>query len=322
MKLHYLLAITQENGFWKGKELTEEAFDQMISREIKKKEREERTKKYEEKHPLISELEKEVKEYNENRGMYEEMLDEEDFLEDFQKEYGEHWDIVWKKEKERRLKKELYSTVDDENDAYQLRMFVYNHLLTLKQREMLEECQVKLKELLEEKNGLYEQFRKEWNERLGEEYFLPKEENQEKLLSIKKPTHVLEDGDIQRIMGITYEKHQLICLFEQEYKNLIKKYKKEEVENYLETTFKDTYGQAWMKAKEIERKRVLKIEYHRYSSDIEGKQYFIYTHLFTKEQENYLKKFGTNLEEIMVEKGKLYKKLKEEWEQELGEKLH
>jgi len=318
MELQYLLTLTQENGYWNERELTEETFDAMISREIKKKEREKRAKQYEEKDPLILKLEKEVKEYNENRGMYEERLDEEDFLEDFKEEYGEKWDIVWKKEKERRLKKELYSMVNDKNNIDQMKLFVQGHLLTRDQRECLEEYQLKLREVLEEKNGLYEQFRKEWNERLGEDYFPPSEKKKEMKADIKKPIHVLSDEEIQKLMGITYEKHHLIILFEKECQQLSDKYQKEEVETYVEKIFEDTYGQAWMKAKEIERKRTLKVNYYRYSNDEQGKQYFIYTYLFTKEQKEYVQKFGTNFEEVMKEKGVLYEKLKKEWEQELG----
>lgn len=321
MELQYLLTIIQENGYWKGKKVTEEVFNDLFSREIKKKERKERAKQYEEKHPLILELEKEVKEYNENRGMYEEMLDEEDFLEDFQEEYGEKWNRVWKKEKERRLKKELYSMVDDQENMYQIKLFVQAHLLTGDQRELLEEAQLKLQEVLEEKNGLYEQFRKEWNERLGEDYFPPSEKKKEEAINVKKPVHVLNDEEIQKMMGISYEKHHLIVLFEKECQQLNNKYQKEEVEAYVEKIFEDTYGQAWIKAKEIERKRTLKIEYYRYSNDEQGKRYFIYTYLFTKEQKEYVQKFGTNFEEVMKEKGILYEKLKKEWEQELEETI-
>lgn len=321
MELHYLLTINQENGYWKGKELTEEEFDAIISREIKKKEREKRVKQYEEKHPWIIELEKDVKEYNENRGMYEERLDEEDFLEDFRDEYGKQWDIVWKEEKKRRLKKELYSMVDDQRNSYQVKLFIQAHLLTGDQRESLEECQLKLQEVLEEKNGLYEQFRKEWNERLGEDYFPPSEKKKEVVAKIKQPAHVLQDKEIQQKMGIAYEKHHLIVLFEKECQQLSHKYQMEEVVAYIGKTFEETYGQAWIRAKEIERKRTLKMNYYRYSNDEQGKQYFIYTYLFTKEQKEYVQKFGTNFEEVIKEKGILYEKLKKEWEQELGEKI-
>lgn len=321
MELQYLLTITQENGYWKGREITEESFNQLISREVKKKKRKERAKQYEEKHPLILELEKEVKEYNENRGMYEEMLDEEDFLEDFKNEYGEQWNKVWKKEKERRLKKELYSMVDDEKNMYQIKLFIQGHLLTEDQRELLMKSQRKLQEVLEEKSSLYEKFRIEWNERLGEEYFPPSEKKKKIIPKIKQPIHVLDDQKIQEKMGIAYEKHHLIVLFEKECEVLNHKYPKEEVKIYVEKTFEETYGQAWINAKEQERKRTLKINYYRYSNDEQGKQYFIYTYLFTKEQKQYVQKFGMNFEEVMEEKGALYNQLKKEWEQEVEEML-
>jgi hypothetical protein len=218
---------------------------------------------------------------------------------------------------------EYHKKVWDETNFEQLYYFVLRHLLSQKQKEDMFQFNMQLKNIMQEKNFLYDKFRKDWNNQMGIELFPPNEGKVEKVKLVLSQA-VRTNNEIAKIMGITFEKHHLINLFEEEQKRFKNKYELDEINNHLEKVFKNTYQHAWEMAK-IEEEQRSKIEnFYRFvkdNCDDNGLYTYIYKFLLTDSQLKQLNDYNLTLDEIIVKKHPLYIQFSKEWNQTIGEEL-